>query len=337
MKRRKGWFFFVIPAEAGIQYFEDVLDPGACPGPDPGFAGVTILETFCQIIDNGSMILLPGVPIMSHDPIRFRLTINLIIFLAVLVVGTIVFMVVENRSFIDGFYYIIVTLATVGYGDIVPATPAGKIITVLLIVTGVGTFLGVIANTTELMLSRREKLARMKKLNMVIGVFFSEVGNRLIRIFAQADPRFEEIQKGLIVTEKWTHEDFLKVNEHLRGFKYGVEVAQTDPAALKGFLLDQRDFLVRLLENPTLLEHESFTDLLRAVFHLTEELAYREDLSQSPGTDLAHLGGDINRAYHLLVHQWLDYMEYLKVNYPYLFSLAMRTNPFDRQASPIVK
>jgi len=274
---------------------------------------------------------------MSHDPIRFRLTINLIIFLAVLVVGTIVFMLVENRSLIDAFYYIIVTMATVGYGDIVPVTSAGKIIAILLIVTGVGTFLGVIANTTELMLSRREKAARMKKLNMVIGVFFSETGNRLIRIFAQADPRFEEIQKGLIITEKWTREDFFRVSEHLKGLKYGVEVSQTDLAALKDFLLKQRDFLVRLLENPTLLEHEAFTDLLRAVFHLTEELGYREDLSQSPGTDRAHLGGDINRAYHLLVHQWLDYMEYLKTNYPYLFSLAMRTNPFDRQASPLVK
>ena len=274
---------------------------------------------------------------MSHDPIRFRLTINLIIFLAVLVVGTIVFMFVENRSFIDAFYYIIVTMATVGYGDIVPATSAGKIIAILLIVTGVGTFLGVIANATELMLSRREKLARMKKLNMVIGVFFSEVGNRLIRLFAQADPRFEEIQKGLIITEKWTHQDFLAVSDHLKGLKYGVEIARTDLAGLKDFLLKERDFLVRLLENPTLLEHESFTDLLRAVFHLTEELAYREDLSQSPGTDRAHLGGDINRAYHLLVHQWVDYMEYLKANYPYLFSLAMRTNPFDRQASPIVE
>ena len=274
---------------------------------------------------------------MAHDPIRFRLAINLIIFLAVLVFGTIVFMFMENRSFVDAFYYIIVTMATVGYGDIVPTTPAGKIMAIVLIITGVGTFLGVIANATEMMLSRREKQARMKKLNMVIGVFFSEVGNRLIHLFALADAHFEEIQKVLIVTEKWTREDFLRVSEQLRAGKYRVEISRIDMDKLKIFLMQERDFLVRLLENPTLLEHESFTDLLRAVFHLAEELAYREDLSQSPASDQAHIAGDISRAYHLLVHQWLDYMEYLKVNYAYLFSLAMRTNPFDRQASPIVK
>ena len=274
---------------------------------------------------------------MSHDPIRFRLTINLIILLAVLVLGTLGFMYLENRSLLDAFYFIIVTLGSVGYGDIHPTTPAAKVFVIFLIILGVGTFVGVLASGTEMILSRREKLSRMNKLNMVIGVFFSEVGNRLIRMFAQADPRFEEIQKGLIITEKWTHQDFLTVRDHLKGMKYGVEIAQTDLAALKDFLIKQRDFLVRLLENPTLLEHESFTDLLRAVFHLAEELAYREDLSRQPGPDRAHIGGDINRAYHYLVHQWVDYMEYLKVNYPYLFSLAMRTNPFDRQASPMVK
>ena len=42
--------FSVIPAKAGIQLFQDVLDPGACPGPDPGFAGVTLQETFYEII-----------------------------------------------------------------------------------------------------------------------------------------------------------------------------------------------------------------------------------------------------------------------------------------------
>ena len=74
-----------------------------------------------------------------------------------------------------------------------------------------------------------------------------------------------------------------------------------------------------------------------AVFHLTEELGGREDLRQLPDTDYQHLAGDIKRAYVLLVHQWLDYMKYLKDNYPYLFSLAMRANPFDQDASPIVK
>jgi hypothetical protein len=43
----------VIPAKAGIQCFHfvaDFLDPGACPEPDPGFAGVTTLVTFCKCI-----------------------------------------------------------------------------------------------------------------------------------------------------------------------------------------------------------------------------------------------------------------------------------------------
>jgi hypothetical protein len=39
----------------------------------------------------------------------------------------------------------------------------------------------------------------------------------------------------------------------------------------------------------------------------------------------------------LLSQQWLDYMKHLKGNYPFLFSLAMRTNPFDQNASPIIQ
>jgi voltage-gated potassium channel len=274
---------------------------------------------------------------MGHDPIRFRLIVYFILIMVILLGGTIGFKVMEGRSWIDALYFIIVTVATVGYGDVTPVTLGGKIVTIFLIFLGVGSFLGLFANAAEMMLHRQEKTLRMKKLNMVIGVFFSEVGNRLIHIFARADPRFDEIEKGLIITEKWTQKDFLKVREHLRGFKYGADVTQTDFASLKELLLKQRDFLMRLLENPTLLEHETFTNLLQAVFHLTEELTYRENLSESPETDLIHLVGDVNRAYHLLVHQWLDYMGHMKANYPYLFSLSMRTNPFNSNASPIVK
>jgi hypothetical protein len=270
------------------------------------------------------------------DPIRARLKMLLVIFVAILIFGTIGFMAIEDRSLTDALYFIIVTIATVGYGDVHPVTPLGKLFTIILIILGVGTFLGVIANVTEMMLSKREKQVRMEKLNMVIGVFFSEVGTQLIKDFTDYDPNFAKVRQGLIVTEKWTHQDFLNVSRHLRNSAFTVEVQKVDWQPLADFLIGKRDFLVRLLENPILPEKESFTNLLQAVFHLTEELDFREDFRQLPQADRMHLAGDVKRVYHLLLDQWLDYMEHLKDNYPYLFNLAMRTNPFDRKASVTV-
>jgi len=45
----------------------------------------------------------------------------------------------------------------------------------------------------------------------------------------------------------------------------------------------------------------------------------------------------MNRVYSQLARQWLGYMEHLKGSYPYLYSLALRTNPFNRIASPVVR
>ena len=172
---------------------------------------------------------------MSHDPIRFRLTIYLIIFFAVLAGGTAGFRVLEDKSWVDSLYFIVVTMATVGYGDVHPVTTAGKFFAIFLIILGVSTFLGVFANSAELILSRREKQIQMRKMNMVIGVFFSEVGAKLIRKFSDADPHFDEIQKGMIVTEKWSHQDFMTVSEHLKNFQYGIEISKTDLGSLKEF------------------------------------------------------------------------------------------------------
>lgn len=187
------------------------------------------------------------------------------------------------------------------------------------------------------LLNMREKRARLEKLNMVIGAFFSEVGTRLITYFSDFDPKLDKIREELIVTTGWSEQDFSSVSKRLKNYDYEVEIQKVELEYLRGFLMEKRDFLLRLLENPNLLEHESFTELLRAVFHLTEELQSREDINELPDTDYDHLSGDIKRAYILLVHQWVDYMKHLKDNYPYLFSLAMRINPFDQSASPVVK
>ena len=187
------------------------------------------------------------------------------------------------------------------------------------------------------LLNEREKRARLEKLNMVIGVFFSEVGTQLLTYLSDFDPKLDKISKDLIVTDDWSEREFFRVSNRLKTYHYEVKIKKGDLKDLHHFLTGKRDFLLRLLENPNLLEHETFTGLLRAVFHLTEELAYRKHFKTLPASDYEHLTGDVKRIYTLLIHEWLDYMKYLKNNHPYFFSLAMRTNPFDQKASPIVK
>jgi hypothetical protein len=185
-------------------------------------------------------------------------------------------------------------------------------------------------------LAAREKRSRLEKLNMVIGAFFSELGTHLLTLLSDADPALDGIRSDLVVDAGWTHDEYQRVHSRLKNRKYAIDLMKIDLRGLRDLLSGRRDFLVRLLENPTLLEHESFTELLRAVFHLTEELESRKDLAALPESDRQHLTGDTVRAYSHLVAEWLDYMRHLKDNYPYLFSLAMRTNPFDLSASPVV-
>jgi hypothetical protein len=187
------------------------------------------------------------------------------------------------------------------------------------------------------LLSQREKRVRLEKLNMVIGAFFSEVGTRFLVFLSDSDPNLDSLRSKMIVSNDWSDKEFATVSEDLRSYDYKIDMAKINLVDLRDSLLSKRDFMVRLLENPMLLEHESFTGLLRAVFHLTEELESRLDLTHLPESDSQHMAGDIRRAYVLLVGEWLDYMQYLKSSYRYLFSLAMRTNPFDQEASPVVK
>ena len=186
------------------------------------------------------------------------------------------------------------------------------------------------------LLEVRDRKMKMEKMNMVIGTFFSTVGTHLLTYFSDHDPHMPGLKKKLLISDSWSEQDFTRMGALLSRYSCEVTPGEIDLPALKAFLSQKEDFMVRLLENPLLLEHESFTSLLQAVFHLTDELQHRKDLTSLPENDRQHLASDICRAYMLLISQWVEYMHYLKVNYPYLFSLAVRTNPFDEQASAMV-
>jgi hypothetical protein len=187
------------------------------------------------------------------------------------------------------------------------------------------------------LLSRREKLSLLKKLNMVIGAFFSEAGTRLLGLLAGFLPDLGQLRSELLPSGQWTAREFDAVSRSIARREIRLDGSRGSLAGLKEFLAGRQDFILRLLENSNLLEHDSFAELLWAVLHVSEELAARPRLDSLPPADLGHLSGDLTRAYGHLLREWISYLCHLKEDYPYLFSLAVRTNPFDPAASALVQ
>ncbi len=176
--------------------------------------------------------------------------------------------------------------------------------------------------------SRREK---RHKLNMIIGAFYSEAGNELLAFCAGHDRDRDEAADIMTICGQFSRRQLRERKIRLSAHSYALELTANDFAELKTMLLEKRAFMLGLLENPVLMEHDTFADLLWAVFHLIEECAARKHFDAEQQHDLAHLTEDVRRAYRAVSRHWLGYMHHLSGDYPYLYSLALRMNPFSRQ------
>ena len=183
------------------------------------------------------------------------------------------------------------------------------------------------------MIAQREKVKMLKKLNMVIGAFYSEVGTGLMKKMIPADLDLADLGHSLYIGYDWQYADFKRAAIIIEQYEYTLDIDESGVMEIKEYLLAKRNFMLRLLENPNLLEHDSFTELLWSVFHLTDELGARSKIEREAETDFKHLISDLQRVYRLLALEWIAYMQHLKNDYPYLYSFAVRTNPFNPEIS----
>jgi hypothetical protein len=188
----------------------------------------------------------------------------------------------------------------------------------------------------ERMLAAREKSQRLAKTSMLLGVFYSAVGARLLEHCVAWDPAPRPLQDAFGSAAAWERFSPQLAEQVLAGHPFALSPGPARLRELRELLSAQQDLLLRLLENPILLEHETFTDLLRAVFHLAEELNFRKEFEALPAADLAHLAGDVQRVYGQLTREWVSYLGTLQRDYPYLFSLAVRTNPLSTHPSAVI-
>lgn len=76
---------------------------------------------------------------------------------SLLLVGTLVFHQVEGWGYLDSFYFSAISLATVGYGDFTPKTPAGKLLTIFYIFMGFGLLAALLTRFADALIETERK------------------------------------------------------------------------------------------------------------------------------------------------------------------------------------
>src|ERR1700758_5181338 len=87
-----------------------------------------------------------------------RLIIGSVLITLLIAVGASGYMLIEHMPFEDALFMTVITITTVGYGEVKPLDTAGTVFTITLIFTGVGTAYYVLARVTEMV--RRNTMMR---------------------------------------------------------------------------------------------------------------------------------------------------------------------------------
>ena len=131
----------------------------------------------------------------------------IVILLAMFLVGlgTAGYMVIEDWNVLDSLYMTVITLSTIGYGEVNPISQTGRIFTLVLIVMGVGFFLYVIGNVVQFLVEGRIRLILGRhKLDKQIGQLhnhyivcgYGRMGRALCRYLIQKRLKFVVVEKN---------------------------------------------------------------------------------------------------------------------------------------------
>jgi voltage-gated potassium channel len=141
-----------------------------------------------------------------HKAVRATLLLFLI-----LMFGTGGYMVLENSTFLDGLYMTLITITTVGYGEVVHLSPNGRIFTMVLILVGVGFVMFVFSKITEAVvegglqavygrLNMKKKVAELKDHYIVCG--FGRIGQVITKLLHDEKKTFVVIENDQEVIKK---------------------------------------------------------------------------------------------------------------------------------------
>jgi voltage-gated potassium channel len=138
----------------------------------------------------------------------FRAALLLIL---ILIFGACGYMVLEGSTFLDGLYMTLITISTVGYGEVVHLSSAGRIFTMVLILVGVGFVMFVFTKITEVVvegrlqavygrLNMKKKVAELSGHYIVCG--FGRIGQVITKLLSEEKKQFVVIDNDSLAINK---------------------------------------------------------------------------------------------------------------------------------------
>jgi len=172
-----------------------------------------------------------------------------------------------------------------------------------------------------------EKRKKVKKVNVIISTFFVEVGTSIMAAMSVFNRHHNNFCETIDIKElSRNKKNYIK--KLVTELKYDIYADPDKLERLASIMAENKAYMLRMLENSNLLEHDSFTDMLWSVFHVADELQSRGNLKDLDKGDIDHLSNDLLRAYSAMVLEWINYITYLHDEYPFLYASAIKNNPF---------
>lgn len=154
---------------------------------------------------------------MDHS----RLRISIILLFAVICAGTIGYSVFEDMSVFDAFYMTIITISSVGFSEVKPLSQVGRIITIIIIVSGISVLTYTLGQVARIfvegelrkILGRRKLEKQISKLNdhyIICG--FGRIGSIISRELSAENISFVVIEQDTEKIKQLEEDNFLYLN-----------------------------------------------------------------------------------------------------------------------------
>ena len=152
---------------------------------------------------------------MLADPVR-GLEISLLLLLALVMLGSLGYVVIEHMSLVDALYMTVITITTVGFGEVRPLSSVGRMFTSALILFGVAVVTTAVTNIASIILGPRLWLMlREQRMNDLIATLdkhyivcgYGRMGRQIVRDLQNRQQPFVVIEQSEQVYDEMLEDD----------------------------------------------------------------------------------------------------------------------------------